>query len=144
MMTFPQGFGPAATVVATPAAVATFAAPAPQVISPIGFRSRKIGKHKSRTVCARPETFYVPGQLFIPRSVAKHFEIKELRVGGICIIGGHHGIPAELYSNEGCNGPVFIALPALYPGQEIEMRVKNISSKSRRFRAALNGVATLY
>ena len=113
------------------------------VVGPLGFKSRRIREGKTRTVYARTETAaFQPQSLFIPRRVARHFEIREISVGGICLLGGSScaGIPAELYSNEGCAGPAFIQLPPIIPGMAVRLRVKNISDDSHRFRAALNGL----
>ena len=113
------------------------------IFGPLGFKSRRIGGHKTRTVVARTEAAgFQPQTLFIPRRVAKHFEILEISAGGICLLGGSGcvGIPAELYSNQGCAGPAFLQLPLIVPGQPVRIRVKNISGSSKRFRAALNGL----
>ena len=113
------------------------------VVGPLGFKSRRIREGKTRTVYARTETAaFQPQSLFIPRRVARHFEIREISVGGICLLGGSScaGIPAELYSNEGCAGPAFLQLPPIIPGMAVRLRVKNISDDSHRFRAALNGL----
>ena len=118
--------------------------PIATVIAPIGFKSKKIRRHKTRTVVARPNTFFKgKGGIFIPRSVAKHFEICEIKVGGVCIPGFGCGVPAEIYSNQGCTGPLFIELPLIGPGQSIRMRVRNHSNRTRRFRAAVQGVAAV-
>ena len=117
--------------------------PTGTAIAPLGFRSKKIRKHKRRTVVARPETVYSPRTILIPRHVARHFEICSIRVGTSYVFGSRDGIPAEFYANEGL-GPMVIQLPPnVIPGQHIYMTVKNRSGKSRHFRAALNGIEVL-
>jgi hypothetical protein len=111
------------------------------VITPLGFKTRKIRKHKTRTVIARPQVPYQPSVLYIPREVAKHFEICSVRVGQVLILGSRDPIPAEMYSNEGCGGPAMIQLPPLIPGQHVYLTVRNHSSRSHHFRAALNGIS---
>lgn len=109
------------------------------IVAPLGFKSRRIRKHQRRTVVARPCAPYQPMTLFIPRHVAKHFEIESIRVGNRYLLGSRDGVTAELYANEG-SGPALIQIPPLLPGQHIFMKVKNTSGKSRHFRASLNGL----
>jgi len=110
------------------------------IIAPLGFRPRKIRKHKTRTVIARPQVPYQPSVLYIPRHVAKNFEICSIRVGQALILGSRDPIPAEMYSNVGV-GPAAIQLPPLLPGQHVYLTVRNHTRHSHTFRAALNGLS---
>lgn len=110
------------------------------VVTPLGFKPRRIRKHKTRTVIARPQIPFQPSVLYIPRDVAKHFEICSIRVGQALILGSRDPIPAELYSNEGF-GPARIQLPMLIPGQHVYLTVRNHTRDSHTFRAALNGLS---
>ena len=113
--------------------------PVMPIVGPLGFKSKKIRKHATRTVVARPESFYSPKTIFIPREVAKHFEICEIRVGQICVLGGRDAISAEMYSNQGL-GPAVIQLPPMIPGQHVYLKVRNHSRRSHWFRGSLNGI----
>ena len=110
------------------------------IIAPLGFKPRKIRKCKTRTVIARPEVPYQPSVLYIPRDVAKHFDICSIRVGQALILGSRDPIPAEMYTNQGM-GPAAIQLPPLLPGQHVYLTVRNHSHHSEWFRAALNGIS---
>jgi len=110
------------------------------LISPLGFRSRRIRKHKTRTVVARTQVPYQPMTLFIPREVSKHFEICGVKVGQYELLASRDPIPAELYANEGA-GPALIRIPPVLPGQYIFLKVHNHSGHTHRFRASLNGLA---
>ena len=111
---------------------------------PMGFKSRKIRKRKTREVCLRPETVITGDVVYlhIPCRVAKHFDICSLRIGRHYLIGtgGHDGVDAELYS---VPGGVAIPLPGgiLLPGQEVCLKVKNRDCHSHWFRASLTGAA---
>ena len=130
---------PASAPVMVVGADSSLAGPA-GVITPLGFKPRKIRKHKTRTVIARPQVPFQPSTLYIPREVAKHFEICSVRVGQVLVLGSRDPIPAEMYSNEG-SGPAAIQLPPLIPGQHVYLTVRNHSSHSHRYRAALNGIS---
>lgn len=112
----------------------------PGLTAPLGFRSRKVRGHKTRRVVACAEQAFQATGLFIPRRVAKHFEIKSIRVGGICLLNECGPIPAEYFSNDGCGIPGPIQFPPIFPGQRIEMRVKNHDDDSHTFRAVMSGV----
>ena len=109
------------------------------VLLPLGFKTRRIRGHKTRTVIARPDVaIYQPLALFIPHDTAKHFDIKEFRVGKQSFIASHHGVPAEQYE---CNGGFAIQLPPLLAGQPAFLKVKNRSGSSHKFRASFTGIA---
>lgn len=111
------------------------------IITPLGFKPRKIRKCKTRTVIARPQIPYQPSVLFIPRDVAKHFDICSIRVGQVLILGSRDPIPAEMYSANSGRGPAAIQLPPLLPGQHVYLTVRNHSSHDKTFRAGLNGLS---
>lgn len=113
--------------------------PVTPIVGPLGFKPKKIRKHSTRTVVARPESFYSPKAIYIPRHVARYFEICEIRVGQICVLGGRDPIPAELYTNEGL-GPAVIQLPPMIPGQHVYLKVRNHTHRSHWFRGSLNGI----
>ena len=110
----------------------------------LGFKPRKIRGHKKRTVCARPEVIFQATDLRIPRDVAKHFDIYEIRVGNLSLMASRDPIPAEMYSNEGCGFPLMSTdFPPVVPGQHIFLTVKNRSGSSHRFRAGFTGRALI-
>ena len=115
--------------------------------APLGFRPKKVRKKKTREVVAHIDTFFTgSGGIFIPRRVAKHFDICSLRVGQIYLFGGRDPVPAEIFSNGGdCGvGPLIIPLPGVGPGQRICLTVKNRDCKhSHTFRAAIRGMALI-
>ena len=113
----------------------------PAVLTPLGFKTRRIRGHRTRTVLARPSVPFQATSLFIPHDVAKHFDIKSMRVGNIELLVSQDSIPAEMYVGHGCNGGAVIQFPPVIPGQHIFLTVKNRSSHSHRFRAGLNGIA---
>lgn len=108
----------------------------------IGFHSRNVDSDRTRRVYAQPEAAFQATRLFIPYRVAKDFEIVSIRAGGLCLLGedsdDNGAIPAELFSDE-IVGLNTLQFPVTLPGQRFEMRVRNISDNSRRFRAALIG-----
>lgn len=109
------------------------------VLMDLGFRKRKIRGHKTRTVIARPDvTIFQPLTLFIPHDTAKHFDIREIRVGNKSYLASRHGVPAERYE---CNGGVAIQLPPLLAGQPAFLKVKNRSGSSHTIRASFTGLA---
>ena len=109
------------------------------VLLPLGFKTRRIRGHKTRTVIARPNVnIYQPLTLFIPHDTAKHFDIREFRVGSTSYLASRHGVPAEMYE---CNGGVEIQLPPLVAGQPAFLKVKNRSGSSHKFRASFTGIA---
>lgn len=107
------------------------------VPSLLGFKAKKIRKHKIKTVVAHTDTFYSSKGIFIPQHVARHFTIREIYVGNVCVYKEHEGFPAELLLEE----TVFIALPIVGPNQQIRMKVHNHSCRAHWFRAAIEGVA---
>lgn len=110
--------------------------PVTSIVSPLGFHSKKIRADKIRSVVAHPESFFQGKGIFIPCSVAEHFDVLEIRAGGLCIFTADNGdIPAEVFSTG-----YLIELPLIMPGQSIRMTVRNHSDKSRWFRAAVHGV----
>lgn len=110
------------------------------ILLPLGFRPRRIRGHKRRTVIARPEVAYEAKELLIPYDVAKHFDICSIRAGFTYL--PMRNVPAELYAIRRCGGGgLLVSLPPVLPGQRIYLTVKNRSSHSHRFRAALNGIA---
>lgn len=115
--------------------------PVSAIVVPLGFKRKKIRKHKTRTVVARPDTFFTGKVISIPRCVAKHFDICSLRVGQFYVFGGRDPIPAERFSNDDCNGPIVISLPAVGPNQHIRLTVKNRDNHSHWFRASIDGIA---
>lgn len=110
---------------------------------PLGFRSKKVHRHQSACVKACPETFFSGKGIFIPHRVAKHFEIRSIRVGFTYL--PMRNVPAELFSTDRCGvGPgAWIPLPPVMPNQKIILKVKNISGSSHRFRGAILGTALL-
>ena len=123
-------------------ASSTLLAGVPGIITSLGFKQRKIRGHKTRTVLARPAVPFQARSLFISRDVAKHFDIKAMRVGNLELLASKDPIPAEMYVSHGCNGGgALIQFPPVIPGQHIFLTVKNRSSHSHHFRAGLNGVA---
>lgn len=109
------------------------------ILTDLGFRKRKIRGRKTRTVIARPDvTIFQPLTLFIPHYTAKHFDIREIRVGNKSYLASRHGVPAERYE---CNGGVAIQLPPLLAGQPAFLKVKNRSGSSHTFRASFTGLA---
>ena len=111
--------------------------PVTPLIAPVGFQSKKIRKHATRTVVARPGSFYSPKEIHISCDVAKHFEICEISVGQHSVLGGRDPISAEMYSGF---GPVVIQLPPMLPGQHVYLTVRNHTSHSHWFRGSLNGI----
>jgi len=111
----------------------------PAGVGPIGFRPKKVRKHHRRTVVVRPQVFFQPMAIFIPRRVARHFDICSIKVGQYCVFGSRDSVPAEMYANEGL-GPAIIRLPPLMPGQHVYITVKNHDHHSHYFRGALNGI----
>lgn len=130
---------------ANPSSNATFFGQDPVATAPVGvlmdlgFRTRKIGGHKKRTVIARPDVaIFQPLALFIPHDTAKHFDIREIRIGHTSFLASRHGVPAERYE---CNGGVAIQLPPLLAGQPAFLKVENRSGSSHKFRASFTGLA---
>ena len=114
----------------------------PGIVTSLGFKPRKIRGHKTRTVVARPDVPFQATSLFISHDVAKHFDIKEIRVGNFSFLASRDPVPAERFDSRSCNnGGAFIQLPPVLPGQHIFLRVKNRSGSSHRFRGWLDGVA---
>lgn len=131
--------------VAAPSSNATFFGQDPGVptaagvLTDLGFRTRKIRGHRTRTVIARPEVrIFQPLTFFIPHDVAEHFDIREIRVGATSVLASRHGVPAERYE---CNGGAEIQLPPLLAGQPVFVKVKNRSGSSHKFRASFTGIA---
>ena len=119
------------------------AAPLPlaaTIPSGLAFRHKRVKKHRTRTVVACAQVPFQPAFLVIPHEVAKHFEIKEIRVGQQFAWASNEAIPAEAFSERSFT-PFPLALPAVVPGMYIYIRVKNISHSSHHFRAALSGAA---
>ena len=115
--------------------------PVSTIVAPVGFKAKKIRKRKTRTIVARPDTFFSGKAIFISKCVAKHFDICSLRVGQFYVFGGKDPVPAEMFSNDGCGGSAVISLPAVAPGQHIYLTVRNHDCHSHWFRAAINGLA---
>lgn len=116
--------------------------PVSAMVSPLGFKAKKVRKKKTRTVVARPETFYSGKAIFIPKCVAKHFDICSLRVGQIYVFAGKDPVPAEMFAGSECNGGYVIPLPPVGPNQHIYLTVKNRDCKhSHWFRAGIQGLA---
>ena len=110
------------------------------LLLPVGFGPRRIRGHKRRTVIARPEVLYEAKELLIPYDVAKHFDICSIRAGFTYL--PMRNVPAELYAIRRCGGGgLLVSLPPVLSDQRIYLTVKNRSSDSHRFRAALNGIA---
>ena len=140
--------------VAAPSSNATFFGqdPGGVIVSPLdsgigtvlGFKPRKIRGHKKRTVVARPTVVFQATDLRIPRHVAKHFDIYEIRVGNLSLMASRDPIPAEMYSSDGCGFPSMSTdFPPVVPGQHIFLTVKNRSGSSHRFRAGFAGRALI-
>ena len=116
--------------------------PVSAIVSPLGFKAKKVRKKKTRTVVARPETFFTGKGIFISKCVAKHFDICALRVGQIYVMGGKDPVPAEMFTGSECGGGYVISLPPVGPGQNIYLTVKNRDCKhSHWFRAGIQGLA---
>jgi len=112
-----------------------------QNICPLGVRAKKVKKCHTTTVVACPEVLYKVNQLSIPSHVARHFEIKSIRVGLQEFLVGRGSVPADVFSNKSFV-PFVINLPGpLLPGQKIYIRVKNTSRHKKWFRAAFDGIA---
>ena len=115
--------------------------PVSAIVSPLGFKAKKVRKKKTRTVVARPETFFTGKGIFISKCVAKHFDICALRVGQIYVMGGKDPVPAEMFTGSECGGGYVISLPPVGPGQHIYLTVKNRDNHSHWFRAGIQGLA---
>ena len=112
-----------------------------QSICPLGIHRKKVKKHHTTTVVACPQVLYKVNQLMIPSHVARHFEIKSIRVGLQEFLVSRAGIPADVFSNKSFT-PFVINLPGpILPGQRIYIRVKNTSRHKKWFRGAFDGLA---
>jgi len=104
---------------------------------PIGFRYENIAPNDEEDIEVKPQVYFRGERLAIPPSIARFFDILDIKVGKDSQLAATGTMPGESFSAHAVG--VRMELDTAKPGIVITIRVRNVDTAPHDFKAVLYG-----
>jgi len=104
---------------------------------PIGFILENIAPGVEEDIEVKPQVYFRGERLAIPPSLARYFDIMDIKVGKDSQLAATGAMPGESFSSLAVG--VRMELDTAQPGIVLTLRVKNIDTNPQDFKAVLYG-----
>ncbi len=104
---------------------------------PIGFRFENIAPNDEEDIEVKPQVYFRGERLAIPPSIARFFDILDIKVGKDSQLAATGTMPGESFSAHAVG--VRMELDTAKPGIVITIRVRNVDTAPHDFKAVLYG-----